>query len=310
MLTVYSVMPKEFQEARNRDLVTDLAIRDNGHGYITRIGEFTDIGNVVHYVEPILCLAADSAQGDDCDGEVINEDNPTLECQLPDGERLNGKRPEAGGHWTVTIRIPMKRRLTWDEQVKFGTVTELQAKWIDEQIHYGKTIFIVGKQNTGKTTFLNTMLGSSYLDNKVLVKIEKSVAEILPTRMCTTYVVSNKCSHEEAQEKALRESGEVFTFTEARTGEDMRAVMTTVSSGHQSFTTVHAGSVEDVPRRIESLLRETGSSATREQIHLDIISDIDFFVFIEKKENGKRIVTDIASLEMKDGVAVRKAVTI
>lgn len=304
MLSVYDILPKEFKDALSQDLVTDLAIRDNGHGYITRIGKFTDIGNVVDYVEPILCLAADSS------GKVVNEESPTLECQLPDGERLNGKRPEAGGNWTVTIRIPMRRRLTWEEQVRFGTVTEAQAKWIDEQMHNGKTIFIVGEQNTGKTTFLNTMLGSAYLDNKVLVKIEKSVAEILSTKMCTTYVVSNKCSHEEAQEKALRESGEVFTFTEARTGEDMRAVMTTVSSGHQSFTTVHAKSITDVPRRIESLLRETGSTATREQVHLDIVSDIDFFIFIEKREDGRRIVTDIASLEMKNGVAVRKAVII
>lgn len=304
MLTVYNVMPQEFQIARHQDLVTDLAVRENGHGYITRIGKFTDIGNVVEYVEPILCLSADAA------GKVVNMDSPTLECQLPDGERLNGKRPEAGMGWTVTIRIPMRRRLTWEEQVNFGTLSEKQAKWIDQQVRKGKTVFIVGEQNSGKTTLLNTILGTTYLDNKVLVKIEKSVAEILPTKMCTTYVVNDSCSHAEAQEKSLRESGEVFTFTEARTGEDMRAVMTTVGSGHQSFTTIHAKSIDDVPRRIESLLRETGSTATREQIHADIAADIDIFILIEKGAEGQRIITDIASLEMLDGVAVRKAVTI
>ena len=302
MIDVYSVMPFEFQEARLQDMVTDLAIRDNGHGYITKIGKFTDIGNVSEYVEPILCLAAFASN------KVINREKPTLECQLPEGERLNGKRPEAGINWTVTIRIPMKRRLTWEEQIAFGTVSSRQAEWIDKQIGLGKTIFVVGAQNSGKTTFLNTMLGSSYFDNKVLVKIEKSVAEILPTKMCTTYVVNEKFSHAEAQEKALRESGEVFTFTEARTGEDMNAVMTTVGSGHQSFTTIHAGNINDVPRRIESLLRDNGNQAPREQIHTDIAEDIDYFIFIEKREDGKRVVTDIASLEMKGGNAVRKVV--
>ena len=302
MIDVYSVMPFEFQEARLQDMVTDLAIREDGHGYITKFGEYIDIGYQADCVPLILALAADAAD------TVVNEDAPMLECSLPGGERLNGKRPEAGKEWTVTIRIPMKRRLTWDEQVSFGTVTREQADLIDGMVADGLTIFIVGAQNSGKTTLLNTILGSAYLDNRVLVKIEKSVAEIFPTKMCVTYVVNDKCSHEEAQEKALRESGEVFTFTEARTGEDMRAVMTTVGSGHQSFTTIHANSINDVPRRIETLLRNGGSTATKEQIHEDIVNDIDCFVFIERTGNGKRVVTDIAALEMKNGCAVRKDV--
>lgn len=301
-LDVYSVMPHKFQTARLEDLVTDLAIRDNGHGYITKIGKFTDIGNVSEYVEPILCLAAFASNN------VINSEKPTLECQLPEGERLNGKRPEAGTSWTVTIRIPMRRRLTWDEQIAFGTVTEEQAEWIEKQIFAGKTIFVVGEQNSGKTTLLNTMLGSQHLDDKVVVKIEKSVAEIFPTKMCTTYVVNELCSHGESQEKSLRESGDVFIFTEARTGVDMNSVMTTVGTGHQSFTTIHAGNINDVPRRIESLLRDNGNQTPREQIHTDIAEDIDYFIFIEKREDGKRVVTDIASLEMKGGNAVRKEV--
>lgn len=304
MISVYDAMPKEFQEARNQDLVTDLAIRDNGHGYITKIGKFIDIGYQADRVPMILCLAANSS------GNVINEEQPTLECQLPDGERLNGKRPEAGTGWTVTIRIPMKRRLTWDEQIRFGTVTEAQAKWIESRVRHGDTIFVIGAQNSGKTTLLNTITGSTYFDEKVVVKIEKNVAEIMPTKMCTTYVVNKFLGHQEAQEKALRESGEVSIFTEARTGEDMKAVLTTSGSGHQSFTTLHAHSITDVPRRIESLLRDNGSTAEREQIHSDIVDSVDFFIFIKKTEEGRRVVTDIAALEMKGGVAVRKSIDI
>lgn len=300
MLNVYDVMPEKFQKARLEDLVTDLAIRDNGHGYITKIGKFVDIGFQADKVPLILCLAAHSA------GKVINEETPTLECQLPEGERLNGKRPEAGTQWTVTIRIPMKRRLTWEEQIKFGTVTEEQALLIDNMVAAGKTIFVIGAQNSGKTTLLNTMLGSPFLNEKVVVKIEKSVAEIFPTNMCTTYVVNDRCNHDEAQEKSLRESGEIFIFTEARTGKDMESVLTTLGSGHQSFTTLHAHSISDVPRRIESLLRSNGNSSPRETIHEDITKDIDYLIFIKKVTDGKRIVTDIASLEMKEGVAVRK----
>jgi pilus assembly protein CpaF len=297
-------MPDAFREALSQDLVTDLAIRDNGHGFITKIGAYIDIGDVSEHVEPMLALAANDA------GTVINDECPALECQLPNGERLVGKRPEIGLNWTTTIRVPMKRRLTWNEQIGFGTVRERQAEWIERQVSNGKTIFVVGQQNSGKSTLLNTILGSQHFDDKVVVKIEKRVAEIMPTKMCTTYVVNESCTFFQAQEKGLRESGDAFILTEARSGEDMVAVASVLRTRHPSFTTLHAAAIEDVPFTIETMLREAGDTSPRQFIHENIVRTIDYFILIEKKEEGYRVVTDIARLIMRDGVAVREEVEI
>ncbi len=309
-LTVYDAMPKEFRDALGDELVTDVAVRDNGHGYITRMGKFIDIGYQADKVELILCLAASSPldESESDQGKVINEETPSIECSLPNGERLVGKRPEVGGKWTVTIRSPMGRRLTWEEQIGFGTVTRKQADFIEEAVARGDTIFVVGPMNSGKSTLLNTMLGSTALSGKVVVKIEKGVSELIGTAMSTTYVVGENCSIENAQGKSLRESGDVFIFAEARSGEDMDEVMTTVGTGHQSFTTLHADSANDLPFRIEKLLRKNGDSSKREEIHEDIARDVDLCVFIEKMDDGKRIVTDIATFVMQDGRAVARSV--
>lgn len=297
-ITVYDAMPKEFRDALADELVTDIAIRDNGHGYVTKLGAFTDIGYQADKVPLILCLAASSA------GIVINDENPSIECSLPNGERLVGKRPEAGVAWTVTIRSPMGRRLTWEEQIAFGTVTEPQSRLLERLVSDGKTIFVVGPMNSGKSTLLNTLLGSSALATKVVVKIEKGVSELISTAMSTTYIVGENCTSGNAQTKSLRESGKVFIFAEARDGEDMDEVMTTAGSGHQSFTTLHADSAADMPYRIEDLLRRNGNSSTREAIHEKIARNVDVCVFIKEVENGKRRVLEIAEFVMEDGRAV------
>lgn len=299
MLTVYDVMPREFQNALADEYVTDLAVRDNGNGYITRYGGHENIGSQAHTVPITLCLAADGA------GLVINDEHPTLECKLPNGERLTGKTPKAGPAWTITIRIPKHRRLTWDEQIGFKTVTKDIAEWIDFQVGVGQTIAILGEMGSGKTHMLSTILGSSHLSKRVTVKLE-AVEEIIGPEMCTTYLISPLCPFSTAREKALRESAKVFIMGEARGPGEMNEVITTVGAGQQSFTTFHAKSVEDAPHRITKLLMDYGCRLSREEIHEDIVRNIDVFIYMREMEDGRRIIADVAKLEMKGGIAIRK----
>lgn len=301
MLTAYDVMPAKFQKALDDEYVTDLAVPDSGHGFITRYGGHENIGQQAHTVQITLCLAANDA------GLVINDENPTLECRLPNGERLTGKTPKAGPTWTVKIRIPKHRRLTWDEQIGFKTVTKDMAEWIDSQVGAGKTIAILGGMGSGKTHMLSTILGSSHLNKKVTVKLE-AVEEIIGPEMCTTYLISPLCPFATAREKALRENAKVVIMGEARGPAEMNEVITTVGAGQQSFTTFHAKSVEDAPHRITKLLMDYGCRLSREEIHEDIVRNIDVFIYMKEMEDGRRIIADVAKLEMKGGIAVRKQI--
>lgn len=301
MLNVYDVMPKAFKDALSEPYVTDLAMHDNGHGYITRFTGDTDIGDIRGYVPLMLCLAASH------EGKVINSQKPELQCKLPNGERLTGWRPEVGGRYNVTIRVPMKRRLSWDEMVSFGTLSYEVVDWIEKKIGEKASIALVGEMSSGKTHFLSTMLGSTHLSSKVCAKIE-TVEELIGPDKCKTLLISDSLSFEKARELLMRATAKVVIMGEARTPEEMAEVMTTAGSGHQSFTTFHAKGISEAPYRIEDLLRRGGYTHSREDIHGNIARNFDYFIFMRQQEDGKRVVADIASLEMKDGVAVRKSV--
>ena len=88
-------------------------------------------------------------------GKKLDEDNPLLNVQLPDGSRLSAYippvvRPAPG----LTIRKFTSRRFTVDDLIARGALTQPLADFLEEQIRAGKTLLISGGTGTGKTTTL------------------------------------------------------------------------------------------------------------------------------------------------------------
>jgi pilus assembly protein CpaF len=94
-------------------------------------------------------------------GKKLDEDNPILNAQLPDGSRLAAVippvvRPDPA----VVIRKFTSRRYTVEDLIARGTLTRPIAEFLAAQIVDGKAILISGGTGTGKTTLLN-ILGQS-----------------------------------------------------------------------------------------------------------------------------------------------------
>src|ERR1700743_316835 len=91
-------------------------------------------------------------------GKKLDEDNPVLHAQLPDGSRLAAVIPPVVRPApAVTIRKFTSRRFTIDDLIARGTLTQALAEFLQEQIRSGKTILISGGTGTGKTTLLNIL---------------------------------------------------------------------------------------------------------------------------------------------------------
>src|ERR1700722_7419380 len=86
-------------------------------------------------------------------GKRLDEDNPLLHVQLPDGSRLAAVIPPVVRPApALTIRKFTSRRYTLDDLIARGTLSQILAQYLSEQIRNGKTILISGGTGTGKTT--------------------------------------------------------------------------------------------------------------------------------------------------------------
>jgi ATP-dependent exoDNAse (exonuclease V) alpha subunit len=91
-------------------------------------------------------------------GKRLDEDNPLLHAQLPDGSRLAAVIPPVVRPApALTIRKFTSRRYTVDDLIARGTLTRSLADYLSEQISNGKTLLISGGTGTGKTTTLSVI---------------------------------------------------------------------------------------------------------------------------------------------------------
>src|SRR5215831_13083186 len=105
-------------------------------------------------------------------GKRLDEDNPLLHAQLPDGSRIAAVIPPVVRPApALTIRKFTSRTFTIDDLIARGTLSRSLADYLGDQIRSGKTILISGGTGTGKTTLLN-VLAQAIPDEDRIVVIE------------------------------------------------------------------------------------------------------------------------------------------
>src|ERR1700728_4140189 len=91
-------------------------------------------------------------------GKRLDEDNPILHAQLPDGSRLAAVIPPVVRPApALTIRKFPGRHYTVDDLIARGTLTRPLADFLAEPIRSGKQLLISGGTSTGKTTLLRIL---------------------------------------------------------------------------------------------------------------------------------------------------------
>lgn len=90
----------------------------------------------------------------------VNEASPIVDTRLPDGSRVNVVlNPIAVKGPAVTIRKFPKKKLTMEDLVRLGSITEEASRYLKRLVEEGYNIFISGGTGSGKTTFLNALTG-------------------------------------------------------------------------------------------------------------------------------------------------------
>jgi pilus assembly protein CpaF len=237
-------------------------------------------------------------------GKKLDEDNPLLHAQLPDGSRLAAVIPPVVRPApALVIRKFTSRHYTIDDLIARGTLTRPLAEFLEEQIRNGKTLLISGGTGSGKTTLLR-ILANAIPDHERIVVIEDTSEldiqkpNILATE-CQTDTFKTKITFDDLLKSALRWRPDRIILGEVR-GTEARTLLDSFNTGHSgSLATIHANSAAKALRRFANLVLRSNAQATFSDIEAEIGEAVDFVVHVDR-EPGRRVIREVLQLSGYD----------
>jgi pilus assembly protein CpaF len=196
----------------------------------------------------------------------------------------------------------MKRRLTADDLVKFGSLSPAMQTFLETAVTERLNIVISGGTGSGKTTLLNVL--SNYIpDDERIVTIEDA-AELKLYQPNLVSLEARPPNQEgrgaitirDLVRNSLRMRPDRIVVGECRSGEalDMLQAMNTGHDG--SLTTLHANSPRDAIGRLEVLVMMAGMDLPILAIREQIASAVHVIVQQTRFPCGSRRVTSITEI--------------
>lgn len=206
--------------------------------------------------EALISLAIKLAQRS---GKHVSIGNPMIDATLPDGSRLQltlGKEITTRGT-SFTIRKFREEPFTPVELMEYHTFSPESLVYFWLAIENQKSLIFIGGTASGKTTSLNavslfitplakvisiedTREVTLYHDNWIASVTRESVAE-----------AGNTIDMFALLKSAMRQRPEFILVGEVR-GNEAQTLFQAMNTGHTTFSTMHAGSVDAAIHRLES----------------------------------------------------------
>ena len=241
-------------------------------------------------------------------GRHISAKCPLVDARLPDGSRVNAViAPATVDGPSITIRKFPANRLGAADLVKFGSMTETVASFLQACVVARLNIVISGGTGSGKTTLLNVM--SSFIpDDERIVTIEDA-AEL---NLHQEHVVrlesvkpdlqgSGEVTIRDLVRNSLRMRPERIVVGECRGGEalDMLQAMNTGHDG--SLTTLHANTPRDSISRMETMSLMAGFDLPIKVVREQIASAVELLVQQSRLRDGSRKITHVTEVAGMEG---------
>ena len=242
-------------------------------------------------------------------GKKLDEDNPVLHAQLPDGSRLAAVIPPVVRPApALTIRKFTSRSFTIDDLIRRETLTRPIAEFLADQIRNGKTLLISGGTGTGKTTLLRILAAFIPEQERVVVIEDTSELHIHKPNIlaveCQSDKFNSSISFDDLLKSALRWRPDRIILGEVR-GIEARTLLDSFNTGHAgSLATIHANSAEKALRRFASLVMRNHAQITFSDIEAEIGESVDLVVHVERQA-GRRILREVLALRGYDRDAKR-----
>lgn len=242
-------------------------------------------------------------------GRAVNLSTPKVDARLEDGSRICATIPPISPKGaTLTIRKFNNSMMVDSKYLELGSLSEPMLEFLKKCVQGKTSIFVSGGTGTGKTTFLN-MLSAYIPENELLITIEDTLELQLKQKnvrsMETREITSSTMESIDMAalvKSSLRMRPDRIIVGETRDGAVV-SLLSAMSTGHEgSMSTGHANSPENLVRvRIPTMMElDKGSSFSEKAKSLMIAEALQLIVQLRRLPNGKRIVSNICSVEGVD----------
>jgi pilus assembly protein CpaF len=231
-------------------------------------------------------------------GRRLDQSQPYVDAQLSKTIRLHAVlSPIAIPGTVISLRIHRPLILSLDELVMNKTMTTSQKDFLNELIKHQKSFVICGGTGSGKTTLLNSLLSEVNRNQRILI-IEDS-RELNPQHPHVVSLEGRPANIEgmglitmkDLIKQSLRMRADRLIIGEVR-GAEVIDWLGALNTGHTgSAGTIHANSIHEVIIRFESLGLMAGLS--KEAIHAQLRTALDYVIHIERQSDGQRQVKAI-----------------
>ncbi len=232
-----------YDDIYNKPEVTEVLINTNkkiftknlGVGFVEKEGE-SDNSKVMNFLKTLATL----------DSQQLTESNPNISTKLilSNGQkvRVEGIIPPAAANPSINIRKQSTFVKSLESYLEDGYLSEETYNLCTNYVSNYKNILIIGGTDTGKTTFLNSLLKIIEDKNERTIIIEDTPElQMNSSNVNRIQTIKNVFPPDKALKYCMRAAPERVIFGEIRDGKAGYELISGFNSGHPGgISTIHA----------------------------------------------------------------------
>ena len=235
-------------------------------------------------------------------GRRLDVSTPFVDARLPDGSRLHVAIPEVtASEWAINIRKHLGKGSNFEELVALGSISEDMAEFMKKAIDLGFNILVSGGTQSGKTTFLNALLGQvSPMERVITIEEVFELKPNLPDWIALQTRTANiegegEISLRRLIKESLRMRPSRIIVGEVREAEALD-LLVALNAGLPGMATLHANSVRGAINKLQLLPLLAGENIAQKFITPTIAISIDLVIQCSIDAKGKRRVSEVSAV--------------
>jgi pilus assembly protein CpaF len=228
-------------------------------------------------------------------GRRLDLSSPFVDAMLPDGSRLHVAIPDiTREHWAVNVRRFVVRARTVGDLVGLGMLTGQAADFLEASVAAGLNIVVAGGTQSGKTTFLNALLGCVPSTERIVsceevfeIRLEHPDWVALQTRDASLEGTGEVPLRRLVRE-ALRMRPSRLVVGEVRQAESLD-LLVAMNSGMPAMATLHANSAREAVTKLCTLPLLAGPNIDAGFVVPTVAGCVDLVVHLASEPEGRRV---------------------